>query len=401
MPQQYTSGHRRRRFLQGLVATAGAAALPAITSTEARARSTTEPVAFHGRHQAGVVTPQQPAGLFAAFDVRATGRAELERLLRTLTGRARALTTAGAEDSGGMLGPNPAADHLTVTVGVGASLFDHRYGLASHKPLGLTPMRAFPHDRLDPARCHGDLSLQLCADHHDTVLAALRDITRHLGDQITARWSIDGFLNPPRPTGVQRNLMGFKDGIENPDPASTAEMDRFVWVDGDGHEPGWAVGGTYQVLRIIRMNLEPWDRMTRAEQEHGFGRRHDTGAPLSGGGERETPDYTGDPHGRVTPLDSHARLANPRTPETDHQRILRRGYNYDRALDHTATHDLGVAFCCYQKDIQQQYEPIQTRLDGERLATLLTPIGGGYFYTLPGLRDTDDWYASRLMAAPH
>ena len=391
----------RRSFLTGALIGVGAAA------TGSRSAAAEPTVPFHGVHQAGIVNPVANQSAFLSFDVIAANRAELTDLLRTLTDRVRFLTTGGQPDpvgitgppsDSGVLGPDVPADGLMVTVGVGASLFDDRYGLADRVPARLAAMRMFPDDNLDPAWCHGDLVLQIAAPNNDTVLHAVRDLTRHTRGAMQVRWRIDGFTSPPRPTGTSRNLMGFKDGTANPSTGDTALMNQLIWAGSGNGEPAWTAGGSYHVVRLIRMLVEFWDRVSISEQENMFGRRRDSGSPLDGNHEFDEPNYAADPVGTAIPLTAHMRLANPRTAQTAGNRILRHGYNYDLGMDSSGNLNQGLIFSCFCQDIQRQFETIQTRLIGEPLVDYISPFGGGYFFALPGVTTPSDHFGRSMLS---
>lgn len=328
------------------------------------------PTGTPGHHQPGVTTPPPAAARLAAYRVTAADR----------TGLADVLNRLGAEAA-------RTRDGESLTVSVGASLFDQRYGLGALRPKRLTEMPAFPSDVLDPAWCHGDLTVQVCAATPERA-AELAAGAAAVGG-LEPLWQLPGF-RPDNDTGrggraFTTNLFGFREGAGNLEAEDTALMDRQVWVAPGGGEPAWTAGGTYQAVRLIRFAMPLWDADAVHRQEAVIGRRKDNAAPLGAARETDTPDYAGDAEGRVVPLDSHIRRANPRTPESDANRILRRSYSYRLDRDATGNENAGLLFVCYQRDLELGFATVQRRLQGEALERYVLPFGGGYYFTLPGV----------------
>jgi deferrochelatase/peroxidase EfeB len=418
----------RRAFLGtaalGTVVVGGAAAggirLASAGRGDGESVESPEPVAprgFRGLHQIGVLERPRPHGLIVAFDSVAADRPALQNTFRALSEELDSLLSGRVPPETPSALPPPDSGvleevtepGLMATVSVGASLFDDRYGLADRKPRELTTMPFLANDRLDPARSHGDVLLALQGKEPDVCVHALRRVIRRTQSGLVVKWMQDTFTRPdavPKVGQTQsRNLLGFKDGTANPDAGDEALMNTLVWTStGDAaptaaaHEPDWAVGGTYQVVRIIRMLVERWDRASLDEQEEIFGRHKVSGAPLSGRRETDIPDYAKDPEGKVIPLTSHIRLANPRDERTVDKVLVRRGMSYTRGVDSAGRLDQGLAFVSYQRRLSHFLEA-QERLKGEPLEEYLRPEGGGFFFVLPGVVEVDDWLGRSLLKA--
>jgi deferrochelatase/peroxidase EfeB len=246
---------------------------------------------------------------------------------------------------------------------------------STSKPRHLKQMPSFLGDVLDPSQSHGDLLLQITGASASVARqAAARAMD--LLPQWRVRWRLNGNRPENRSEhgrGLARNPFHFTEGYGN--PATASEIAERTAVTASDGEPAWAVGGSYQVIRIIRLATAFWDRDTVHQQERIIGRRRD-GRWLDGTPSTEQPSYGADPQGKITPLDAHVRLAAPnrRNPPP----LVRRGYNY-----HHSDNDQGLIFSCFQHDLAQGFEAVQHRLQGEAMAKYTLTIGGGYFFVPP------------------
>ncbi len=430
----------RRGFLQAGSALAASAAAGHTARAEPSRNPTTDTKAdqtgrdarepFYGPHQGGIETKQQANTVFAAFDVTTNDVRALVALLQSWTAAAARLTAGQPAvasmdaadrppaDSGEVLGLPPR--RLTLTFGFGPGLFEKngqdRFGLRGRRPEALVDLPRFTGDQIGDKFNGGDLCVQACADDQFVAFHAIRQLARlagapgGYGDKPGAaalRWMQTGFI-PDSPSGATpRNLLGFKDGTLNPGspyPAERSEgktlgngnFDDVVWVADDG--PDWMRGGSYMVMRRIRLALEHWDRTDLEFQEEVIGRRKASGAPLSGGDEF-TPldlDATDKDGAPVIGANAHVRLGS--ASASGGARIARRAYTYNDGMSFVAErwppwhqgleYDAGLLFICFQRDhrtgFTQIFEPM-SKLD--LLNQYATHVGSALFACPGGIRE--------------
>jgi deferrochelatase/peroxidase EfeB len=415
----------RRRFLGGAlgavgaVAAGGAGGFGVARATEpADAKARPKPgkaapaeVAYYAPHQAGIATPAQDRLVFASFDVTSFDAQDVAVMLASWAAAAAQMTKGlqvGAVevsperppiDTGEALGLGPS--DLTVTVGFGASLFDDRFGLAKKKPAALIDLPHLPGDALQKTRTGGDICVQACASDPTVAFHVIRNFARIAAGTAVLRWTQLGFgrtASTSKTQQTERNLMGFKDGTNNIKDQDAADFDDYVWV-GDETDQAWMKGGSYLVARRIRMLIESWDTDDLADQEATFGRKKDSGAPLTGTHEFDTIDFAAkkaDGHPVINER-AHIRLASPQA--NGGQMILRRGYSYTDGIDPTTgLLDAGLFFIAYQKDARKQFIPIQTRLGmNDKLNEYIRHTGSGLFAVPPGLSGPGDWWGKSLF----
>ncbi|HEY1530291.1 MAG TPA: iron uptake transporter deferrochelatase/peroxidase subunit [Galbitalea sp.] len=418
-PEDEKPGLTRRGFFlgaggfaaSGLVvgAAAGGAAgfgLARATGSETAATADVVYPYYDQEHQGGVQTEPQKYSVFMTYDLTTSSRSDVQVLLARWTAAIAQMTkgqpignpqppgaSSVAVDSGEAL--DLGAQALTVTVGLGPGLFDSRFGLASKRPKLLKKLPDLPSDQLQDEFTGGDLCLSACADDPQVAYHAIRNLSRMARGTAATRWTVTGFGRASAGPSQQtpRNLLGFKDGTRN--ITSDLDFDKWVWVKGETED--WMNGGSYLVARKIHQSIETWDTDRIGDQENVFGRSKLEGAPLTGHGEFDTPDFTKKraDGSLVIPANSHIALASHEN--NGGIRIHRRSYNYTEGIDDVGQIDAGLLFVAFMND-PAHFITLQKRLgSSDRLNEYIQHIGSALFAVPRGPR-TGSYIAAELFA---
>ncbi|WP_343990353.1 Dyp-type peroxidase, partial [Nocardioides dubius] len=334
-------------------------------------------------HQVGISTPPQAHATLLGWNLNpGSGVEQLRRMMRLLSDDAVRLAAGSPAlaDTEEELARFPS--RLTVTFGFSPQLMARL--LPRQRRPRLAELPTFGQDRLQEQWGQSDVIAQVCADDPITLAHARRMLTKDARAFASIAWTQHGFRNARGtvPDGTtMRNLMGQVDGTVNPSP-DDADFDGLVWSDQEGF-----AGGTFLVLRRIRMQMDRWDRVDRAGREATIGRRLRDGAPLTGFSEFDEPDFEATDRFGFPVIDpaSHVARAHSTDPA---ERFLRRAYNYAvEDPDRSTGEDAGLLFLAYCADPARQFVPVQQRLDEQdRLNEWVHAIGSAVYAIPPAAR---------------
>ena len=384
---------------------------------------------------AGRVAGQKFLSILRA-DVLSDTREELIQILKLITSFAvEQMTKLPSQRHVKILEDIPDSYRVTITLGLGASLFTDktgfdRFGLRTQKPKFLKPMPTFPGDSktFDPTQTASDFIFLIATDHPYINVAAIRYFAeyfnkrfreniqtgKHMRDVLKFYDIEEGFTRKDK-----REFLKFDDGIDNlhmvPD-----DLTRIIYVEDSDNEPNWCVNGTYMVYRKIRENMPVWEDLSDKIQEGIVGRFKETGEPQSRkteGADKMTPVFPDPLDPKDGPLDSHIRKVQPRRPAPDlfgindkERRFLRRPYPFFDGLDESGNSINGLQFLAFMKSIQQQFEHVvnmwqmnpdfpekDTGVDALYANEILSNVDGGYYFCPPGLKYKDDFFGSGMF----
>ena len=342
------------------------------------------------------MTPRTPYGMVAAFDV-VTG--DLPGLFGDLTERIAELTQGHPDrldsianaalppSDTGELGFEDRDDgRLSITVGLGASLFDDRFDLRGHAPARTRPDALVP--RRQPRR--GAMSRRPARpgpvrprDDHPPR-PARRDASHQgaaggpLGAIVLPVLRRRQPLHARRGKGVAdaRGLLGFADGSQN----IASDRDELIFTGAE--VPEWARGGSYLAVRLVRLKLERWDRLSRTAQDARSAATRCRARRWAASGRRRCRRSTR--RRRATPTSGWPTRASRATRD----RFLRRPFVYENGFDDYGLLDSGALFLAFCRDLERQFATIKRRTTGRTWTSTWSPSGAATSSARPGWRGT-------------
>jgi len=383
----------------------------------------THPLPRHdGPHQSGITDPiwpaEPPAGIDGAVyketyagqverqrhlhivtaDVTVRTRAELDELLRKLSGFARHQMDKPPTQTGRRPFDPPIANRrVSITIGFGAPLFttihgDDRFNLSGLRPASLKVMPRIDGDEgFLPRDEAADLIILVASDDvyvNEYIFGRLYYGGVHPG--IAVRKVERGYARPD-----SREPSGFEDGISNPkELPPDREMRKFVYVHEEDDEPAWCVGGTYMAYRKIRRRLAKFFALKQPKREAVFGVDAESGLRVN--------PKTGLPNPNIV-ANSHAQKMSFKRNHPDlfgvmdvERRFLRRPYFFNDGLDPSGDEIRGIHHVSFVRNLVTQYEwPVQmwqTNPDFPHVGAGrdalyevggASNIGGGYYFLPP------------------
>jgi deferrochelatase/peroxidase EfeB len=304
----------------------------------------------------------------------------------------------------------PESYRVTVTVGLGPSLFLDRYGgdrfgLRRMRPDHLKPMPRFTGDAatFDPDSHATDLLFIIASDSPYVSIAIARSIAHTWVDpRLRVRWMEQGFCRPDT-----REFLKFEDGTDNiRNNTDDHTLDRLTFVH-KGDDLEWCTNGSYLVYRKVRENLPVWESLDRRAKEQAIGREEISGMPLTDQSEPNDPRqpvWHYPRHSGEAPYTAHIRKVQPRRPGPDFtgihdldRRFLRRPYPFFEGLDANGDVSVGLHFIAFMRNIRDQFEwAVQmwqtnpdfpephSGMDTMYAQGILSNVGGGYYFCPPG-----------------